>query len=77
MFRDQSDSNTADSGRVLVGTLLMVGAPISYIPDPDGWQKVRDVMGKLTTMRAAAASIPRVLRGRRRCQDLTDCFGAQ
>jgi hypothetical protein len=77
MFRDQSDSNTADSGRVLVGTLLMVGAPISYIPDPDGWQKVRDVMGKLTTMRAVAASIPRVLRGRRCCQDLTDCFGAQ
>jgi hypothetical protein len=77
MFRDQSDSNTAESERVLVGTLLMVGTPGSYIPDPDGWQKVRDVMGKLTTMRAAAASIPRLLRGRRCCQDLTDCFGAQ
>jgi hypothetical protein len=51
MFRDQSDSNTAESERVLVGTLLMVGAPGSYIPpDPDGWQKVRDVMGKLTTL---------------------------
>lgn len=33
------------------------------VPGPDGWQKVQVLMGKLTTLRVAAAFIPRILRG--------------
>jgi len=35
----------------------MAGTSVLHAPGPDGWQKVQVSMGKLTTLRAAAAFI--------------------